>query len=461
MKQLLPLLSLGFLGFAAPVFAQNDYQADSIFIRKIFNTSLSEGKSYEWLRHLTQNVGSRLSGSEGAAKAVAYTKSVMEQEKFNQVFLQNVMVPHWVRGAKEKAAIYSNKVKTVVPIAALGGSVATPKGGIRAKVIEVKSFQELRELGTEKVKGKIVFFNRPMDPTKLNTFEAYAGAVEQRGAGASEAAKLGAVGSLVRSMTTRLDDVPHTGSMRYASGAPIIPAAAITTNGAELLSKTLKENPDTEFYFEQSCETLPDAPSHNVIGELKGSKNPAKYIAVGGHLDSWDFAQGAHDDGSGCVQSIEAVRILKTLGYQPNNTLRAVMFMNEENGLKGGIAYADSAKSKKEMHIAAIESDRGGFTPLGFGIVGNAAQKAKIQQWQKLFATYGIHELGPGGGGADIGPLAQQGTVLLGLIPDSQRYFDYHHASNDSFEAVSKRELELGAAAMASMLYLIDKYGLD
>lgn len=460
MKKFFTALSLSLAGIVVPGQAQTGYQADSIFIRKIFDTSLSEGKSYEWLRHLTQQVGARLSGSTGAAKAVEYTRSVMEGEHFDNVFLQNVMVPHWVRGPKEKAQIINGKQKTTVPIAALGGSVATPKGGIKAKVIEVKSFQQLRELGTEKVKGKIVFFNRPMDPTKLNTFEAYAGAVEQRGAGASEAAKLGAIGSLTRSMTTRLDDIPHTGSMRYASGAPMIPAAAITTNGAELLSKTLKENPDTEFYFEQNCETLPDAPSHNVIGELKGKDSPGVYITVGGHLDSWDFAQGAHDDGSGCVQSIEALRILKALGYKPNNTLRAVMFMNEENGLKGGLAYADSAKAKKEKHLAAIESDRGGFTPLGFGIVGTPAQKAKIMQWTKLFAPYGIHELGPGGGGADIGPLAQQGTVLLGLIPDSQRYFDYHHAVNDTFDAVSKRELELGAAAMASMLYLIDKYGL-
>ena len=442
-------------------FAQMDYQTDSVFIRKIFNTALSEGKCYDVLRDLTQVVGPRLSGSAGAAKAVEYTRAVMVQQQFDNVFLQNVLVPHWVRGAKEEAWIADGKQKTNVPVAALGGSVSTPKTGIKGKVIEVKSFQELRQLGTEKVKGKIVFFNRPMDPTKLNTFEAYGGAVEQRGAGASEAAKLGAIGAIVRSMTTRLDNIPHTGSMRYASGAPIIPATAISTNAAELLSKTLKQNPETEFYFKQSCETLPDAPSHNVIGELKGAKNATQYLVVGGHLDSWDFAQGAHDDGSGCVQSIEAVRLLKVLDYKPNNTLRAVMYMNEENGLKGGIAYADSAKSRKEKHLAAIESDRGGFTPLGFGIVGTPAQKAKIQTWARLFAPYGLHEIGPGGGGADIGPLGPQGTVLLGLIPDSQKYFDYHHAANDTFDKVSKRELELGAASMAAMLYLIDKYGVE
>jgi len=453
------ILSVPCLGFSA--FAQTDYQTDSIFIRKIFNTALGDGKSYEVLRHLTQDVGSRLSGSPGAAKAVEYTRDVMKEQQFDNVFLQNVMVPHWVRGAKEQGYIIDGKQKINVPIAALGGSIATPKEGIRAKVIEVKTFQELRGLGPEKVKGKIVFFNRPMDPTKLNTFEAYAGAVDQRGAGPSEAAKMGAIGSIVRSMTTRLDDVPHTGSMRYASGSPLIPAAAISTNAAELLSKTLKDKPNTEFYFKQNCETLPDAPSHNVIGELKGSKTASQYIVVGGHLDSWDFAQGAHDDGSGCVQSIEAVRLLKVLGYKPNNTLRAVMYMNEENGLKGGVAYADSAKNKNEKHLAAIESDRGGFIPLGFGIVGTPAQKAKITSWKNLFAPYGLHEIGPGGGGADIGPLAGQGTVLLGLIPDSQRYFDYHHASNDTFDKISKRELELGAASMAAMMYLLDKYGVE
>lgn len=457
------LLSTALLALCATTgtFAQSDYQADSIFIRKIFNTALSEGHSYEYLRDLTQKVGARLSGSSGAAKAVEYTRDVMVKENFDNVFLQNVMVPHWVRGAKEKAYILSGKQKIVVPIAALGGSVATPKGGTKAKVIEVQNFQELRALGTDKVKGKIVFFNRPMDPTKLNTFEAYGGAVEQRGYGPSEAAKLGAIGTIVRSMTTRLDDFPHTGSLRYASGAGMIPAAAISTNGAELLSKLIKENADTEIYFEQYSETLPDVASHNVIGELKGSENPAKYIVVGGHLDSWDFAQGAHDDGSGCVQSIEAVRLLKVLGYKPKNTLRAVMFMNEENGLKGGIAYADSAKNKNEKHIAAIESDRGGFIPLGFGVVGTPAQKAKIVSWTKLFTPYGLYELGPGGGGADIGPLGPQGTVLMELIPDSQRYFDYHHAANDTFDKVSKRELELGGASMAAMLYLIDKYGVE
>ena len=461
MKNRFSLLLILLIGYLPTLsLAQSDFAADSVFIKKIYDASLAKGKAYEWLRVLTTEIGGRLSGSEGAAKAVAYTQKVMETEGFDRVFLQNVKVPHWVRGEAEKAYIQVGNKQIKVPIAALGGSVATPKSGVKAQVVEVKNFEELRSLGKEKVMGKIVFYNRPMDPTKLNTFEAYAGAVDQRGNGATEAAKLGAVGAIVRSMTTRLDDFPHTGGMRYGVGVPLIPTAAISTNGAELLSKTLQDNPTTQFYFQQNCETLADAPSHNVVGETKGSTQASEIIVVGGHLDSWDLAQGAHDDGSGCVQAIEALRILKALGYQPKRTLRAVMFMNEENGLRGGVAYADSARSKKENHLAAIESDRGGFTPLGFGIVGDAAKKAKIISWQPLFVPYGLYAIGQGGGGADIGPLAQQGATLLGLIPDSQRYFDYHHAASDQFEAISQRELQLGAASMAAMIYLIDKYGL-
>jgi carboxypeptidase Q len=438
-------------------YAQN---ADSVTIRKIYNEALSNGKSYEWLRHLTKQIGPRLSGSVGAQKAVDWTKQIMQEQGFDRVFLQDVMVPHWVRGAKEEAFIHVGKQKTTVPIAALGGSVATPPKGIEAQVIEVKSFPELRALGAEKVKGKIVFYNRPMDPTKINTFEAYGGAVDQRGNGATEAAKLGAVGAIVRSMTNVHDDNPHVGGMRYGTGVALIPTAAISTNAADLLSKSLQENPSLTFYFKQNCETLPDAKSYNVVGEIKGSEKPDEIIVVGGHLDSWDLAEGAHDDGAGCVQSMEVLRIMKALGIKPKRTIRAVMFMNEENGLRGGIQYADLAKKNNEKHIAAVESDNGGFTPRGFGIVGKPEQREKIMAWQPLLAPYGLTDIGAGGGGADIGPLAQSGTVLLGFKPDSQRYFDYHHTTIDRFEAVSQRELELGAASMAAVVYLLDTYGL-
>lgn len=430
--------------------------ADSAQVRRIFNEILANGKSYGWLRQLTKDVGPRLSGSVGSQKAVEWAKKTMEAEGFNRVFLQEVKVPHWVRGAKEQARILVGNEKLDVPIAALGGSVATPPAGITAEVIEVKNFAELRALGRENVAGKLVFFNRPMDPTKLNTFEAYAGAVDQRAAGATEAAKLGAVGAIVRSMNPSLDDFPHTGSMRYGTGVPLIPAAAISTNGAELLSARLKQSPNLKFFLQQSCETLDDATGHNVVGELRGSEKPDEIIVVGGHLDSWDLAEGAHDDGAGCVQAIEVLRTLKALGIRPRRTIRAVLFANEENGLRGGVKYADLAKQNGERHVYAIESDNGGFTPRGFGIVGTDAQVAALQRFKPLLAPYGLHDIGRGSGGADIGPLGPLGTVLVGFKPDTQRYFDIHHAATDNFETVSERELKLGAASMAALVVLLD-----
>lgn len=450
-------LLIALLGLSlSPAFAQ---KPDSLLIRRVYNDILSHGKSYDWLRQLTKGVGPRLAGSEGSKKAVEWAKKTLEAEGFDRVFLQDVKVPHWVRGEKEKATILSGSQKIDVPIAALGGSVATPPPGITAGVIEVKNFPELRALGREKVAGKIIFFNRPMDPTKLNTFEAYAGAVDQRAAGATEAAKLGAVGAIVRSMNPSLDDFPHTGGLRYGTGVALIPAAAISTNGAERLSALLKQNPALTFYFKQSCETLEDAASHNVVAEIKGSESPEQLIVVGGHLDSWDLAEGAHDDGAGCVQAIEVLRTLKALGIRPRHTIRAVLFANEENGLRGGIQYADLAKKNNETHRYAIESDNGGFVPRGFGIVGTDAQVAALQRFAPLLAPYGLHEIGRGSGGADIGPLAPLGTVLIGYKPDSQRYFDYHHAANDNFEAVSERELKLGAASMTALVVLLDGMG--
>ncbi|MEA5425438.1 M20/M25/M40 family metallo-hydrolase [Arcicella lustrica] len=454
MKKQTTFITSLILSLSLSSFAQDN---DSTVIRKFFNESLSNGKSYEWLRDLTTNVGPRLSGSEGAKKAVQWGKTLLESGGYDRVFLQDVMVPHWVRGAKEEGYILDGKQKIKVPLVALGGSVATPKKGITAEVIEVKTFQELRALGKEKCEGKIIFFNRPMDPTKINTFEAYGQAGDQRRSGANEAAKLGAIGVIIRSLSSTENDFPHTGSMVYATGVPLIPAAALSTNAATLLSKTLKENPNTKFYFKQSCETLPDAPSHNVVAEIKGSEHPEEIIVVGGHLDSWDLAQGAHDDGTGIVQSMEVARLFKNLGIKPKHTIRIVLFMNEENGNRGGVKYAELAKQNNEKHIFALESDNGGFTPRGFGMQGASAELlAKVQSYRTLLAPYGLHEIERGGGGVDIGPLAPQGSVLIGFKPDAQRYFEYHHASNDTFDTVNQRELEMGAASMASLIYLLD-----
>ncbi|MDQ4142079.1 MAG: M28 family peptidase [Bacteroidota bacterium] len=436
---------------------------DSIFIRKIFDEALTSGQSYKNLDYLSNKIGGRLSGSAEAEKAVQWSKQLMESYGFDKVYLQEVMVPHWVRGAKEKASIQAGKTKVEVAICALGGSVGTGKKPLTANIVEVKTLDELKTLGREKIQGKIVFFNRPMDPRHILTFVAYSGAGDQRRLGAIEAAKLGAVGVVVRSLNLFQDDLPHTGNMRYDESITKIPAAAISTNGADKLSQMLKADPNLKFTYEMHCETLPDVKSYNVIGELRGSEKPNEIIAVGGHLDSWDLADGAHDDGTGCTQSIEVLRLFKSLNYRPKRTIRAVMFMNEENGVRGGRKYAELAKTNKENHVAAIESDAGGFTPRGFGIEGNPYKILAIQKWKPLLAPYGLHDIGAGHAGTDIEPLADvdKNAVLIGFLPDSQRYFQYHHASNDTFDKVNKRELELGGASIAALIYLLDKYGVD
>ncbi|MBN8651653.1 MAG: M20/M25/M40 family metallo-hydrolase [Cytophagales bacterium] len=434
---------------------------DEASIKQIFDEALSKGKSYEMLYDLCTNIGPRLSGSPGAAAAVEWSRNVMEEFDFDSVWLQPLKVPHWIRGQKETGRIISRKQGTLpVNVCALGGTIGTGPSGIAAGVVEVKSFDELKTLGTAGVKGKIVFFNRPMDPTKINTFTAYGGAVEQRANGASEASKYGAVAALVRSMGSNLEDYPHTGSMRYAPNVVKIPALAISTRHAELLSQMLKEEKDVQVYLKNHSVTLEDAPSFNVVGEIRGSDFPDEIIVVGGHLDSWDLGQGAHDDGAGCVQAIEVLRLFKQMGYKPKRTIRAVMFMNEENGLRGGLKYAELAEKNKEKHIAAIESDRGGFVPRGFTVPTDATAKAKVRSWKSLLEPYGLSDFSAEGGGADIGPLANQGVALLGFLPDSQRYFNYHHTAEDTIDKVDKRELEQGAAAMAAMVYLIDQYGL-
>ncbi|PJB13523.1 MAG: peptidase M28 family protein [Flavobacteriales bacterium CG_4_9_14_3_um_filter_40_17] len=443
---------------------QSDFESDSIFLDKLFKTSLTNGKSYEWLSYMTNKIGSRLSGSLGAERAVEWGKNTLQGLKLDKVWLQDVMVPKWVRGTSEFAYIDSGGGTTnVVPIAALGGSVSTPPDGIKARVVEVQNFEELEKIGKDSIQGKIVFYNRPMKPDVIETFSAYSGAVNQRTQGAAEAAKYGAVGVIVRSMTHSLSDVPHTGTMSYGALAlnKRIPAAAISTNGAELLSAMCKLNPKILFYFKQNSKNLGDVLSYNVIGEIKGSQFPNEIIVVGGHLDSWDLGDGAHDDGAGIVQSIEVLRLFKMLGYKPKRTIRAVLFMNEENGLRGGKKYAEVAKQKDENHIFGLESDAGGFTPRGFSFAATDSQFKRISAWKPLFTPYLADSFTKGGGGADIGPLKTDKNVLAGLRPDSQRYFDIHHTASDVIGAVNKRELELGAAAMASLIYLIDQYGIN
>ena len=438
-------------------FSQNN---DSAIIRSFYNEALTNGKAYGWLKVLTTDIGPRLSGSPQAANAVKWSEMLFNSLKLDRVVKQKMMVPHWVRGPKEKAYIIKGEKKTEVPVCALGGSIATPKNGLTAEVIEVRSFDELNRLGNQ-VAGKIVFFNFSWDQTKINTFEAYGDAVAPRGGGAQKAAPYGAVGVVVRSAGSSHDDFPHTGAMGYNDTITKIPACAISTNGADMLSRLLrlKSMPPVKFSFNQQCKMLPDTVSFNVIGEIKGSEYPDEIITIGGHLDSWDLGQGAHDDGAGVVQCAEVLNLFRTLNIQPKRTIRCVFFMNEENGGRGGKTYAEECKKANEKLIAALETDAGGFTPRGFGFSGDSVKVAKLRGYKKLFEPYNLYSWDGSGGGADIGHLVDQCPVMIGLSPDSQRYFELHHTAADTFDKVNQRELELGAASIAALVYLISEHG--
>ncbi len=457
MRRFISLLSLCILFNAEQSQGQN---TDSVTIKKIFNEALTNSVAYKNLDHLVNTIGARLSGSPQAAKAVEWARQAMRDAGADTVWLQEVWVPHWVRGEKEAGIIQYSNVMKEVPVCALGMSIATPPQGISAPIIEVKNFDELKKLGTASIKDKIVFYNHPFDQTFINTFDAYGEAGKYRWSGPSEAARYGAIASIVRSMAINQDDFPHTGAMGYNDSLPKIPCAAISTNGAELLSTILETNPSTKFFLKQSCEMKDSVLSYNVIGEIKGSEHPEEIIDVGGHLDSWETGKGATDDGTGVAQSIEVLRLFKTTGVKPKRTIRAIAFMNEENGLKGGRKYAEMVTKNKENHIAALESDAGGFTPQGFGLNMKEDKRVKILVWKNLFLPYGLWSWDGDGDGADISPMTKSGVPGIGLSVDSQRYFDLHHAASDTFDKINRRELELGAASMASLIYLISQYGL-
>ncbi|MEQ1821524.1 MAG: M20/M25/M40 family metallo-hydrolase [Fimbriimonadaceae bacterium] len=424
--------------------------------KDLLKAGLADLGAYRMLEDLTGRVGPRLSGSPGAAKAVTWVEKRMRAMGFSNVQQVPCMVPHWVRGEVENGRIVSPK--QALNLCALGGSVATPKGGLTAQVVEVKSLDDATKLG-DRAKGKIIFFNRPFDTSLPNTFGAYGGANDQRVRGASAAAAVGAVGVLVRSMTLAEDDEPHTGALRYTDGVKKIPAAALGIQTANRLSKALKTNPSLKVSFTLSCQNLPDVPSANVIGEIIGSERPEEVIVMGGHLDSWDLGRGAHDDGAGVTQAMEALRLLKKLNLKPKRTIRVVAFMNEENGGRGAEAYAARVGKSSEIAYAAMESDSGGFMPRGFTV--SEAKIETVKGWLAELRTFGVEDFAPGGGGADVGPLAAYGATLFGLRPENQRYFDYHHSRNDTIDKVNARELEFGAMAMARLAWFISEEGLS
>ena len=426
--------------------------------RRLLESALREQYTYSLLGAIT-SCGPRLAGSSGAADAVELTSRIMRELGFEAVHLEPTQVPHWERGPEATARMISSQgVASPLTVAAVGGSIASPEAGISGLVLEVRSFAELREK-KEHAAGRIVFFNRPMDPAQLNTFAAYAGAADQRTQGAVEGARAGARAVLVRSLTMRIDDFPHTGMMQYAPGIPKIPAACISTQDAEWLHQRLLEDPATRVEMRLQCRNLEPVLSHNVVGQITGYEKPREIVVLGGHLDCWDLSHGAHDDGAGCAQAIAAVRLLQKLGLAPRRTIRAVMFMNEEFGGSGGRDYAASKLREGETHLAALESDRGGFLPLAIGIGLGPEEFEGFRKWEPLFRSVGLQRLQRGGGGVDIGPLGVGGTILCGLVPDSQRYFDVHHSAKDVIESVNPRELELGTIAMALWAYIVAQEG--
>jgi hypothetical protein len=457
MKRLFLLLSVFLITFSA--LAQH-YKKDSAIMKQISNHILSNAQCYEDLRFLSKRIGHRLSGSPQAEKAVYWGKEVMEKIGCDRVFLQEVMVPHWIRG-EEKGAVVVKGKQTGMRIMSLGNAVGTGDQGIQAALLKIDHIDELKRLRPEDIKGKIVFYNFRFDQTNVNTFESYGPCVYYRWGAPSEAAKRGAVAVVIRSVSSAYDNQPHTGTVSYEKDAPAIPAVAISNVDADILEQMVLTQPQVGFYIRTTCQMLNDVKSYNVVGELQGSDLPNEIISFGGHLDSWDVGEGSHDDGAGVVQAIEVLRVFKELGIRPKRTIRAVLYMNEENGLRGAKRYAELAKENNEYHILAIESDAGGATPYGFSMEMEKAKRDKVKSWASLFMPYNVFSFDKHGGGADIGPMKRLfGTPVMGLMPDSQRYFDMHHSDNDVFENVHRRELSLGAIAMAHMVYLVSLYGL-
>ncbi|MBX2816790.1 MAG: M20/M25/M40 family metallo-hydrolase [Saprospiraceae bacterium] len=440
--------------------SEQEEVSDRKFIRALFQEALRERQSYGWLESLCE-IGPRLSGSEGAAEALHWLEMVMKDAAFDQVISQKVMVPHWERGPAEKALIKdSHGGSYLLNLMAIGGSVATPQQGISAQVYTVESLSEIEEADANDVAGKIVFYNFSWDHSTLSPGASYGANVGMRAQGAIKAAEKGAVASLIRSVGSGTDDVPHTGVGYYKEGVDSIPAAALGSQSADLLASIVKLDPSAKVELHMHPRWYPDAESRNLIAQMDGSRSDS-IIAFGGHIDSWDVGCGAHDDAAGCLHALGALTLLKQMGYEPRHTLRAVMFINEENGTRGGMEYASLADANEEKHIIAIESDAGGYSPRGFGFTGSEKQLAKLQSFVSLFPTNTVGYIRKGGGGVDIGPLHRSdGTPMMGLLTDNQKMFDLHHSANDTFDSVHPREMELGTAAMAAIIYLIDKYGL-
>ncbi|MEP7347511.1 MAG: M28 family metallopeptidase [Gemmatimonadaceae bacterium] len=402
--------------------------------------------SAAWLRlaELTERFGNRFSGSDRLEKALDWTLKEMQKDGLDGVRGEPVMIPKWVRGA-ESAELVEPRHQSL-PMLGLGGSIATPPGGITAQLLVVSSFDDLKAKAAQ-AKGKIVLFDVP--------FTNYGETVQYRTNGATEAARVGAVASLIRSVTPYSQRTPHTGGMRYDSTVRKIAHAAITVEDAEMLHRMQDRGDRMVVKLTMSATMMPDVPSRNVIAELRGTEHPDEVVVMGGHSDSWDVGRGAMDDGGGVVAAWEAIRLLKELGLRPRRTIRVVGWVNEENGTRGGNAYRDRYKNELDKHLLAIESDGGVFKPEGFGFTGSDAAMEIIKQIGTLLAPFGAGTISKGGGGADIGPIMQLGVPGMGLNVDGTKYFWYHHTDADTIDKLDPHDLALCVATMAIMAYVV------
>jgi hypothetical protein len=423
---------------------------------RIIGAALTDEEGWEKLTYLTTVIGHRLSGSPQLDEAIAWATETMRKEGLENVSNQPVEVNHWVRGDESARVVapFQRDLETL----GLGRSVGTPPGGIAAPAVVVGSFEELETLGRGAVEGKIVVYAVP--------WEGYGKTVRYRGDGASRAAALGAVAVLVRSATGRSIATPHTGALRYSDDAPQIPAAAITVEDAEWMRRVVGMGHELKLELHMEAQTLPDAASANVIAEIRGTEAPEEIVVMGGHYDSWDVGQGAHDDGAGCIAAWQALRILKKLDLRPRRTLRVVLWTNEENGLAGGKAYRELVGNEIDSHVAAIEMDGGAERPVGFGFGLNGVEPESgdpvyetayrnLQAIGSLLDGIDAGRISRGGGGADIGPLMKSGVPGLGLRTIGEHYFDWHHTEADTLDKIAPRDFKRAVAMLAVMSYIL------
>ncbi len=438
---------------AAQVPMSDTYRATA---DRIVEAAMADTEGFEKLTHLTTTIGHRLSGSPSLERAIEWAYSAMREEKLDNVRKLPVQVPHWVRG-QERARVVS-PVEKPIAILGLGGSVATPGGALTAPVVAVRSFEELAALGRESVQGKIVLYAVP--------WMGYGETVRYRANGASRAADLGAVAALVRSATGRSLYTPHTGSLRYDDGSTRIPAAAVTVEDAEWMARVIASGQEVRVELSMEARMLPDAESFNLVAEIVGRERPEEVVVMGGHLDSWDVGQGAHDDGAACMAAWQALTILRRLGLTPRRTLRVALWTNEENGLKGARAYRDFLDDDVSSHVAAIEMDGGAERPVGFGLGLRSGQKdapdaeyeealATLRPIGELLASIEASEIRRGGGGADIAPLMEEGVPGLGLRTVGEHYFDWHHTEADTLDKVEPDNFRRATALLAVMGFVL------